>query len=319
MKIRRKTFLEQSSLAMLGLATSGPILQRLHAAVRNGFESGIPKRILGKTKLNVTIIGLGGWHIGRLKSEKMAADVVSLAFDLGINFFDTAHSYQDGLSEQRYGKALKGRRDKIFLMSKSTMRTKDDARKELEETLTHIQTDHLDLWQFHSLRTKDDVDQIFGIGGAYETALKAKEEGKIRHIGITGHFDPYVNLEALRYHDLLETMQMPINLVDQHSASFIEVVLPKAVEHGLGIIAMKTIANGRIVEHNVASTQECLTFAWNLPVSLIVSGVDTPDQLAQNVKTAQSYQQLTEKEKSTLMERSKNGKLSEIEYYKKQN
>jgi predicted aldo/keto reductase-like oxidoreductase len=319
MKIRRKTFLERSSLAVLGLATSRPMVQQLFAAPRKEFEGDIPKRILGKTKLSVTIIGLGGWHIGRMKDERMAADVVSLAIDLGINFIDTAHSYQDGLSEQRYGKALKGRRDKIVLMSKSTMRTKDEARKELEETLTHLQTDHLDLWQFHSLRTKEDVDQIFGVGGAYETALKAKEEGKIRHIGITGHYDPYVNLEALKHHDLLETMQMPINLVDQNSASFIEVVLPKAVEYGLGVIAMKTVANGRIVEHNVASAQECLTFAWNLPISLIVSGVDSPDQLSQNVKTAQSYSKLNAKEQSRLLERSKGSKLSEIEYYKKQN
>jgi aryl-alcohol dehydrogenase-like predicted oxidoreductase len=317
-KIRRKTFLEQSSLAVLGLAISNPVFQRMFAATSRRFEGDIPKRTLGKTQLNVTIIGLGGWHMGRLKDEKTAADIISLALDLGINFFDTAHSYQDGVSEQRYGKVLKGRRDKFYLMSKSTMRTKDDARKELEQSLKNLQTDHLDLWQFHSLRTKDDVEQIFGVGGAYETALKAKEEGKIRHIGITGHYDPYVNLEALKHHDLLETMQMPINLVDPHSTSFVDLVLPKAVEHGLGVLAMKTVANGRIVDHNIATAHECLTFAWNLPVSLIVSGVDTPDQLAQNVKTAQSYQKLTEKDKSELLEKSKGSKLGEVEYYKKQ-
>jgi predicted aldo/keto reductase-like oxidoreductase len=212
---------------------------------------------------------------------------------------------------------LKGRRDQIFLMSKSTRRKKDDARKELELSLKHLQTDYLDLWHLHSIRTKEDIEQIFSKDGAYETAFKAKEEGKIRHIGITGHYDPYTSLEALKHHELLETMQMPINLVDPHSRSFIKTVLPKAAEYDLGILAMKTIANGRIVDHNVASAQECLTFTWNLPVSLIVSGVDSREQLIQNVETAKSFEKLSDKEKSNLLEKSMKSDFSQVEYYKK--
>ncbi len=315
--MKRKKFLEETGLAILGLGLSDPLLRKMFAATREDITGGIPKRILGKTNLNVTIIGLGGWHIGRLKSEKTAADVISLALDLGINFFDTAHSYEDGLSEIRYGKSLKGRREKIFLMSKSTMRTKEEARKELELSLKRLQTDYLDVWQLHSIRTKDDVDQIFAVGGAYETAAKAKEEGKIRHIGITGHFDPYVNLEALKHHDLLETIQMPINLIDAHSGGFVKLVLPKAVERNLGVLAMKTVANGRIVDHNIASAQECLRFAWNLPVSLIVSGVDSAEQLAQNVKSARAFSKLTAEEESRLLEKSKGSNGNQVEYYKK--
>ncbi|MGB2866941.1 MAG: aldo/keto reductase [Bacteroidota bacterium] len=313
----RRKFLKQSSLAALGFALSDPVIRSASSSKLLEIEGTIPKRILGKTNLAVTIIGLGGWHIGRLKSEETAQTIVHQALDLGINFFDTAASYQNGVSEMRYGKALKGRRDKIILMSKSTMRTKADARRELELSLRHLQTDYLDVWQLHSIQAKEDVKQIFSTGGAYETAAKAKQEGLVRHIGITGHFDPETNLEALHYHDLLETIQMPINPVDPHSRSFIKTVLPKAIEHNLGVLAMKTIANGRIVEHGVATAEECLTFAWNLPVSLIVSGVDSVEQLVQNVKAAQSFKPMSEEERSLLLEKTKECNYQLVEYYKK--
>ncbi len=319
MKIERRKFIKESSLGILGLAVSDPFINRMFAAEIKDFKDTIPKRILGKTNLKVTIIGLGGWHIGRLKDEITAQNIISKAVDLGINFFDTAADYQKGLSEVRYGKVLKKYRKNIYIMSKAISRDNVGARKELELSLKNLQTDYLDLWQFHSIKTKEDVEKIFSKGGAYETAIKAKEEGKIRHIGITGHYNPNVNLEALRYHNFLETIQMPVNLVDPHSKSFIKMVLPKAIEYNLGIIAMKTVANGRILEYKVASVSDCLTFAWNLPVSLIVSGVDIPEQLVQNVKTAQTFKRLTEKDKLFLLNKSKGSDYRGIEYYKMKN
>ena len=313
----RRNFIKRTSLAAAGLSMSDIIIEKLLASTIKEYNGEIPKRVLGKTNEMVSIIGLGGWHVGNIKEEKTALKMIDQAYELGINFFDTAFSYNDGNSELRYGKALKSKRDKIFLMSKSTQRTSAEAREELELTLKRLQTDYLDLWQLHSIKTKEDVDKIFSVGGAYEAAAKAKEEGKIRHIGITGHFDPYANIEALKYHELLDTIQMPINLVDPNYRSFINIALPEAVKQNLGIIAMKTIANGRITEHGVATPQESLTYVWNLPVSVLVSGCDSPEQLSENIATAKSYKRLSDHEKKIILERTKNSQFEKVEYYKK--
>ena len=313
----RRNFIKRTSLAAAGLSMSDIIIEKLLASTIKEYNGEIPKRVLGKTNEMVSIIGLGGWHVGNMKEEKTALKMIDQAYELGINFFDTAFSYNDGNSELRYGKALKSKRDKIFLMSKSTQRTSAEAREELELTLKRLQTDYLDLWQLHSIKTKEDVDKIFSVGGAYEAAAKAKEEGKIRHIGITGHFDPYANIEALKYHELLDTIQMPINLVDPNYRSFINIALPEAVKQNLGIIAMKTIANGRITEHGVATPQESLTYVWNLPVSVLVSGCDSPEQLSENIATAKSYKRLSDHEKKIILERTKNSQFEKVEYYKK--
>ena len=313
----RRNFIKRTSLAAAGLSMSDIIIEKLLASTIKEYNGEIPKRVLGKTNEMVSIIGLGGWHVGNIKEEKTALKMIDQAYEIGINFFDTAFSYNDGNSELRYGKALKSKRDKIFLMSKSTQRTSAEAREELELTLKRLQTDYLDLWQLHSIKTKEDVDKIFSVGGAYEAAAKAKEEGKIRHIGITGHFDPYANIEALKYHELLDTIQMPINLVDPNYRSFINIALPEAVKQNLGIIAMKTIANGRITEHGVATPQESLTYVWNLPVSVLVSGCDSPEQLSENIATAKSYKRLSDHEKKIILERTKNSQFEKVEYYKK--
>ena len=315
--MNRRKFIKRTGLATVGLSMSDTILEKLLASSVKEYKGEIPQRVLGKTNEKVSIIGLGGWHIGNIKEEKIALKMIAQAYELGINFFDTAFSYNDGASEMRYGKALKGMRDKIFLMSKSTQRKNIDAEKELELTLKRLQTDCLDLWQLHSVKTKEDVDKIFSPGGAYEAAVKAKEQGKIRYIGITGHYDPYANLEALKHHKLLDTIQMPINLVDPNYRSFINIALPKAVEYNLGIIAMKTIANGRIVEHKVSTVEESLTYVWNLPVSVLVSGCDSPEQLSENIATAKAFKKSSNQEKESVLLQTKNLQLKDVEYYKK--
>ncbi len=313
----RRKFIKRTGLATVGLSMSATILEKLLASTVKEYKGEIPERVLGKTNEKVSIIGLGGWHIGNIKEEKIALKMIAQAYELGINFFDTAFSYNDGASEMRYGKAFKGIRDKTFLMSKSTQRKKIDAEKELELTLKRLQTDYLDLWQLHSVKTKEDVDKIFSPGGAYEAAAKAKEQGKIRYIGITGHYDPYANLEALKHHKLLDTIQMPINLVDPNYRSFINIALPKAVEYNLGIIAMKTIANGRIVEHKVSTVEESLTYVWNLPVSVLVSGCDSPEQLSKNIAMAKSFKKLSKQEKESVLLQTKILQFKDVEYYKK--
>ena len=313
----RRKFIKRTGLATVGLSMSATILEKLLASTVKEYNGEIPQRVLGKTNEKVSIIGLGGWHIGNIKEEKIALKMIAQAYELGINFYDTAFSYNDGASEMRYGKAFRGMRDKIFLMSKSTQRKKIDAEKELELTLKRLQTDYLDLWQLHSVKTKEDVDKIFSPGGAYEAAAKAKEQGKIRYIGITGHYDPYANLEALKHHKLLDTIQMPINLVDPNYRSFINIALPKAVEYNLGIIAMKTIANGRIVEHKVSTVEESLTYVWNLPVSVLVSGCDSPEQLSKNIAMAKSFKKLSKQEKESVLLQTKILQFKDVEYYKK--
>jgi len=315
----RRTFLRKTAFTTVSVGFTSSILEKLFAMEIKEYSGDIPQRVLGKTKEKVSIIGLGGYHIGSITDKNMAIDMIKIAFDSGINFFDTAYSYKHGESEIRYGEAFKkfGFRDKVFLMSKSTQRKADGAREELETTLKRLQTDYLDLWQIHSIKTENDLEQIFSPDGIYETALKAKKEGKIRYIGITGHYDPYVNLKALEHHQLLDTIQMPINFVDPNDRSFINIVLPTALKHNLGIIAMKTLANGRITANNIADPKKALSYVWNLPVSLLVSGCDTPQQLKENIATSKAYIKMSENEKNTFVRKMGKVDYKKIEYYKK--
>lgn len=293
------------------------VSRRVEAALAEG--AAIPKRRLGRTNLEVTIIGLPGWHVGRMRSERAAQNMIARALDLGINFYDSAYSYVDGESERRLGRGLRGRREKIYLMTKSTARRKAEALAELEESLRRLQTDYLDLWQFHALGTPEDVDTTWGPGGALEAALEAKRAGKIRHFGFTGHRDARVHLKAVtEHHGQMETVQMPINPVDPHYESFTRLVLPEAKKHDLGVIAMKTVANGTLVEDGVATPEECHRFAWSQPgVSTVVAGMDTPEQLDENVAQAIAFKPYSEAEQAALLERTRRFAGIGVEAYKR--
>ncbi len=277
----------------------------------------LPRRVLGKTGLRVTILGMPGYHIGRIRDDAVAIRMLERAFDLGVNFYDSAWAYVGGRSEARLGKALRNKRHKVFLMSKVIARDKKGARQQIEQSLQRLQTDYLDLWQFHSLTTPADIEKIWGPSGAMETAIQARREGKVRHIGFTGHRDPQVHLQAiLQYHDTVETVQMPLNPADPHYASFETIVLPKAIEYNLGVIAMKTVANGALVEDRIVSAAECHRYAWSLPVSTLVAGMDTPEQLEENFRQALDFQALAEDEKEALLTRTKPHAGADFEVYK---
>lgn len=279
----------------------------------------IPRRILGKTGELVTMIGLGGWNMGRISDEGDALNLVAAALDRGINFFDTAWDYQDGESERRLGKGLGNRRKAVFLMTKILARQAQGAEQQLEQCLKRLDTDYIDLLQFHSIREIDDVEQIFGSGGAMELALRAREKGQIRYIGITGHFDPRAHERALDYHQELDTIQFPVNCVDPASGlSFVRRVLPRAHSHNLGILAMKTLAMGRFMEHQVASVQEALSFVWSQPVSVLISGCDTVSHLEENVRLALEFQPMDTSEQRELMERVASHSGPQVEYYKRE-
>jgi predicted aldo/keto reductase-like oxidoreductase len=222
-----------------------------------------------------------------------------------------------GRSEERLGKALRGRREDIFLMTKTIARDQKGAQLQLEESLRRLQTDYLDLWQFHSLMTPDDVDKTWGPDGAIQTALKAKKEGKVRHIGFTGHRNPRVHLKAIQeHHDVIETVQMPLSPVDPHFASFERIALPEALKQDLGIIAMKTMANGAVAEDRIATPAECHDYAWTLPVSTVVTGLDTVEQLEENVEQAIRFKPMPKGTVTKLLARTKGHEGPKFEAYK---
>lgn len=273
-------------------------------------------RLLGKTGLRVSMLAVGGWHIGRMKDVKNAHRMLHMAADSGVNFFDTAWAYQDGGSEARLGTAFKGRRQRVHLMTKVIARDSETAEKHLQESLRRLQTDYLDLWQFHGITREDEVAQIFGPKGAAECALRAKRDGRIRHIGLTGHRSGPV-LRAIReYHDIIETIQVPINVLDPHQESFLAEVVPEAVKENIGVIAMKTCAIGLIIEAKLATPTECLRFVWGRPVAVIVSGMDHYDMFNQNLDLAGNFRPLAADEERKLMARTKANPNPKLEWYK---
>jgi aryl-alcohol dehydrogenase-like predicted oxidoreductase len=282
-------------------------------------DAPMPMATLGKSGLKVSKFTLGGFHM-RVKGEAEAVRIIHRAIDLGVNFFDSAAKYHDGASDEAYGKALQGssKRQKILLMSKAQVRDRDGAMKQLELTLKRMGTDYLDLWQCHEVARHDEVDQIFGPNGSLEAFIKAKKEGKVRHIGFTGHHDPTVHQRLLDGFDGWETVQHPVNLVDPHYLSFINSVMPNIKKKGLGLIGMKSNAIGGITQHRVATIPECLRFSLSHPIDTLVSGVETVEQLEQNVAVVKTFQKMSKQEITSLLDRTKNGPTgTKVERYKK--
>ena len=320
--INRRDFLKGTFAIALGLGFSKNSQRDFHGDVVSSTtthekKEGVPQRRLGKTEKMISMLSLGGYHIGRMHDEHYAVRMIHTAIDEGVNFFDSAWSYNKGDSERRLGKALKDRRDKAFIMTKSRGRDMVTASNELHESLRRLQTDHIDLWQFHDVQTIEDVDAIFRKGGAIEAALLAKKAGKILHVGFTGHRNPEVHVKTIqKYHQFIETVQMPVNLIDPHYLSFVRQVIPEAVKFDIGILGMKTVANGILLEDNVATIKECLYFSWNQPVSSLVSGMDSIEQLKENVTYAQQFTNLSETDQSQLLARTEPFGGIKKEFYK---
>jgi len=281
-------------------------------------DTPIPMGKLGKTGLQVTRITLGGAHM-RYGGEENALRIIRRALDLGINFFDSARKYNNGESDACYGKVITGSiRQKVFLMSKAHLRTRDEAMGQLESTLRAMNTDYLDLWQCHEVVTQAEVDKILGAGGSLEAFVQARKQGKVRHIGFTGHADPEVHQRLLAGYDGWETVQHPVNLVDPHYLSFIENVLPKVRAKGLGLLAMKCNAMGGIGKNKIATYAECLRFTLSQDVDTVVSGATTVEELEQNVATVKAFHKMTAREQSELLTRTKSGPVGiKVENYKK--
>ncbi len=270
-------------------------------------DRGIPLRPLGKTGDMVTILGLGGFH-STSKTEDESLKLIQKAVDEGITFLDNAWDYHDGLAEERMGKALEqGKlRDKVFLMTKCCGRTAKDAQSNLDDSLRRLRTDHLDLWQFHEICYDNDPDWIFDKGGALEFALKAKEQGKVRHLGFTGHKDPSIHLKMLTKPYDWATVQMPLNVMDAHFRSFQKQVLPELVKRGIGPIAMKSLGGaGHIVDVAGVPVEDALRYVLSLPISTLVSGIDSTKVLEQNLKIVRDFKPLSDAERTAIEEKTR--------------
>ena len=275
----------------------------------NEIEGRIPYRALGRTGEQVSAIGLGGWHLGRPElSEAEAIRIVRAAVDAGINFLDNCWDYNDGRSEVRMGKALRdGYRERAFLMTKIDGQTKESAAQQIEESLRRLETDRLDLLQFHEIIRMGDPERIFGQGGAIEAALEAKDAGKVRYIGFTGHKSPDVHLKMLEvaaaHAFRFDTVQMPLNVLDAHFESFEKRVLPALVKEELGVLGMKPIGDGQVLESGAATPTECLRYALSLPTSVVITGCDSMRILEQALTAARGFRPMTAKEVEALLAR----------------
>ena len=270
------------------------------------FKNDMPYRTLGRTGERVSIIGLGGYHIGRQKDEQESIRIIRTALDQGLNFLDNCWDYNGGESEIRMGKALRdGYRQRAFLMTKIDGRTKQAATEQIDESLRRLQTDHIDLLQIHEIIRREDPDRVFAPGGTMEALTEAKKAGKIRYIGFTGHKSPDIHLQMLhtaaahKFH--FDSVQMPLNVMDAHYNSFEKKVLPVLVQGHIGVLGMKPIGSGMILGSKTVQAVECLHYAMNLPTSVVITGCDSLDILEQALKAARGFRPMEQQEVAALL------------------
>jgi predicted aldo/keto reductase-like oxidoreductase len=295
---------------LAGAMTGGWMTMAVSSEQGNIQRGEMPYRTLGKTGEKVSCIGLGGFHLGQSRLEEVdAVKLFQAGVDRGINFSDNSWDYNQGESELRVGKALKGRRDKVFVMSKFDGRTKESALKQLDESLQRLEVDHLDLWQFHENIRLEDPDRFFADGGAYEAMTEARQAGKIRYLGFTGHKDPSVHLRMLELADKhkfeFDTVQMPLNVMDAHFRSFGKEVLPILLKKNIGVLGMKSMASGHILRSKTVSALDCLHYALSLPTSVVITGVDSKAVLDQAFEAAKTFSNVTKEELAAILERTK--------------
>jgi aryl-alcohol dehydrogenase-like predicted oxidoreductase len=295
----RRDFVKLTAATGIAVAATGAL-----AVEKRG---DIPYRALGRTGEKVSCIGVGGFHIGN-PSEDEATRIIRGAVDAGINFMDNCWDYHDGNSEVRMGKALRdGYRDKVFLMTKIDGRNKQTAAKQIDESLQRLQTDHLDLLQMHEIIRFEDPDVIFAPGGAMEGLAEAKQAGKIRFIGFTGHKDPQIHLRCIEIAEqhgfTFDTVQMPLNVMDAHFRSFEKKVVPVAVKKQMGILGMKPLASGAVMKSNTVSAIEALHYAMNLPTSVVITGMESMENLQQALQAARTFKPLSHTEVNKLLAR----------------
>ena len=309
---------------LLEVATGASVLGSLPSDVHAADVAGeVPRRRLGHTGEMVSMVGLGGFHLVRPElPEAESIRIVRAAIDNGLNFLDNCWDYNGGQSEIRMGKALRdGYRQRAFLMTKIDGRDKKTAARQIEESLRRLETDHVDLLQFHEIIRMNDPDRIFADGGAMQAALEAKKAGKIRYIGFTGHKSPDVHLKMLataaNHQFRFDTVQMPLNVMDAHYNSFEKNVLPMLVKSDIGVLGMKPMGDHIILESKTATPTECLHYAMSLPTSVVITGCDSMRILEQALRAARSFRPMKSAEIEALLAKTaQSAQRGKYEHYK---
>jgi aryl-alcohol dehydrogenase-like predicted oxidoreductase len=263
---------------------------------------------MGRTGVPISALGVGGWHLGFAPTQEASTRIVREAMDAGVNFFDNAWDYHNGLAEERMGTALEGVRAQAVLMTKACThgRGKDVALRQLEDSLRRLKTDYLDVWQIHEVIYWNEPELIFAPGGVIEAIDQAKRQGKVRFVGVTGHKHPDIHLAVLAHAYPFDTIQMPLNCMDAHFHSFEQRVLPEAARQGIAVFGMKSLGGGgEIVKSGSATAEEALRYAMSLPVSTTVSGIDSLEVLHQNLRVACGFQPMSAAEMQALRERTR--------------
>jgi aryl-alcohol dehydrogenase-like predicted oxidoreductase len=306
--MERRDFLKSAALAGAAAVASSSLPAQ--TPITRPMSPDMPHRALGRTGEMVSAIGLGGAHIGYIPDEAESVRLMRTAIDRGITFMDNSWDYNGGKSEERMGLALRdGYRHKVFLMTKTDSHTVKGFNAQLDESLRRLQVDTIDLVQFHEIIRQTDPEAIFAPGGALEAALAARKAGKIRYLGFTGHKDPSIHLHMLevaqKHNFHFDTLQMPINVMDAHFRSFQHQVLPVANRQGIGVLAMKTFGFGDILKANLADPIEMLHYSMTLPVSCVITGMDSMPRLDQALTAARTFKPLDEHQVSNLLARTK--------------
>ncbi len=314
-RIRRRTFLGVAGVVALSACkrkdASSAALHEGQVSLAPPARGEVPERPLGKTGINVSIVGLGGYHLGNVDDEKEAARMVHAAIDRGMTFMDNCWDYHDGKSEEWMGKALAqgGYRQKAFLMTKVDGRTKKAAAEQLDQSLKRLRTDTIDLVQLHEIIRDSDPGRCFAPGGAIEALVEAKQAGKLRFTGFTGHKDPTIHLAMLKAADdhrfEFDAVQLPLNVLDAHYRSFEKMVLPVLVQKGIGVLGMKPMSAGKILDTKKVSAVECLHYAMSLPTSVVITGCESMGILDQAIDAALTFEPMSAEQKTALLERTR--------------
>jgi len=281
---------------------SGAAIAASAATAAAGQRGDVPTRVFGRTGESLTVIGQAGGRFPLCTFEEAKA-ITRRAYDLGINYFDNAHSYWGGRSEEVFGEVLPEVRKDVFITTKSTDRTREGAAKELDLSLKRLKTDYVDLWQIHAVGEMEEVDRIFGPGGAIEAFEAAKKAGKCRFMGFTGHRDPHVHMAMLDRYDGYDTILMPLHPADPSYLSFEQIVLPEARKRGLGIQGMKGLANAKLLQS--LSVRQCIQYVLSLPIHCLAVGCTTIGQIEDDVRIAREFAQYDEKQLTSIREGAK--------------
>jgi uncharacterized protein len=319
--VSRRGFLKVAAIA--GVSAAIPAGTMIHTAVESGNEFGVGgfqvrKRPLGRTGLECSILGMGGFHLGTVADQAEVNNMVAKAVDHGINIFDNAWEFHRGLSEEKLGIALKGKRDNVLLMSAvSTRGNQDVAMRMLDASLTRLQTHHLDVWQIHEVIYPNDPEPIYARDGVLEALTRAKQQGKVRFVGFNGHKHPAINLEMLNRGYAFDVAQMPLNPLDPGFRNFENNVLPVANQRGIAVLGMKSMGgSGEIISKGALTPSEALSYAMSLPVATTISGIDSMKVLDQNLAIVRDFKPLSADQMQALRDHCKQFNDGRYELYK---